>query len=59
MGLYQFTVHMHGHSPGDWVEVTDRDLPNVQPLVDAGYLLPQVPDYPPVPKRHRRTEPAE
>lgn len=55
MALYQFTIHLHGHAPGDWVEVSDRDRPYVQPIIDAGFLLPQVPDKPPVPKRHRKS----
>lgn len=56
MALFRFTIHLHGHQPGDWVEVADDHRPYVQPLVDAGYLLPLVPDSPPVPKRHRKSE---
>lgn len=56
MAPYRFTIHLHGHAPGDWVEVHDDNVPFVQPLIDAGYLLPLVPADPPVPKRHRKRD---
>lgn len=61
MTLFTLHVAMQGHKPGDVVDVDPRERENVQPLIDAGYLVPVYPeaeDYP-VPKRRRaRAAPA-
>jgi hypothetical protein len=55
MSLFYFTVHLHGHAPGDVVEVADADRRGIDELVWAGYLLPIYPEVEelPVPSRHR------
>lgn len=53
--LFEFTIRMHGHAVGDVVEVAAEDRDAIEPLVQAGYLVPLVPEVRdvPVPKRRR------
>lgn len=55
MTLFRFHVAMHGHRPGDVVDVHPRDRELVQPLIDAGFIVPLYPEREdfPVPKRRR------
>lgn len=55
MTLFTFHVAMHSHKPGDVVDVVPQDRAAVQPLIDAGYLVPLYPEREdfPVPKRRR------
>jgi len=39
-GTYEFTVAMHGRRPGEIVYVAASDRPGVEPLVEAGFLIP-------------------
>lgn len=52
--LFEFTVRMHGHAVGSIVTVAAEDRDGIEPLVQAGYLLPLVPEARPVPVPHRR-----
>ena len=39
-GMFEFTVAMHGRRPGEIVYVAKPDRPRVEPLVEAGFLIP-------------------
>lgn len=54
MTLFRFHVHMHDHSPDDIVDVDPHDRDSIQPLVQAGYLLPVYPEREPFPVPARR-----
>jgi len=55
--LFTFHAALHGHRRGDVVDVLPEDREAVQPLVDAGLIVPLYPEREdfPVPKRRRRS----
>ena len=58
MTLFRFTVNLHKRAAGSVSDVAPSDRESVQPLIDAGYLVPLYPEprVVVVPKRHRQPE---
>lgn len=55
MTLFTMQIAMQTFRPGDVVDVDPNEREQVQPLIDAGYLVPLYPEHEdyPLPKRRR------